>query len=243
VSATHHAPRAMLAAHYHERAYFCFVARGRFAERAGGSSHACGAGTLIFHPPGDVHADTFGEATRCLNIELPDELGLTAGALADGFARRDQRAAPAIAALAHQIARELRADDPASGLALHGLVLELAAAWARLEPAPRRPAWITEAHRIVHAEFATGLEGRVLAARLGVHPVQLAREFKRAYRVTMTDLMIQLRVDHAAHLLRTTARPLAAIALEAGFTDQSHLARWFRRRLKTTCTAYRTTHR
>jgi AraC family transcriptional regulator len=239
VSATDHAPRAQLAAHYHERAYFCFVARGQFAERAGGGAHACGAGTLIFHPPGDVHADSFGEPTRCLNIELPAEL---TGAL-PGFARRDQRHAPAITALAHQIAHELTADDPASGLALNGLVLELAAAWARLAPASRQPAWVAEAHRIVHAEFASGVECRAIAARLGVHPVQLAREFRRAYRVTMTDLIIQLRVDHAAHLLRTTARPLAAIALEAGFTDQSHLARWFRRRLATTCTAYRTAHR
>lgn len=242
VSATRHAERARLAAHYHERAYFCFVARGRFEERAGGSGFVCGEGTLVYHPPGDVHADAFSEATRCVNIELPDELGLTSGKLGARFARREQRSAPSVAALVERIEGELRTADDASGLALQGLVLELAAAWARLEPATRRPVWLEEAHRIVRAEFASGVECRAIAARLGVHPVQLAREFRRAYRLTMTELMIQLRVEHAAHLLRTTQRSLAAIALDAGFTDQSHLARRFRRQFQTTCGRYRTEH-
>lgn len=238
VSATHHPARGALAAHYHERAYFCFVARGGFDERAGGRSHACGAGTLVYHPPGDVHADAFRGATRCLNIELPDELGLTALAR---FGRRDQHRAPR--ALLQRLERELATDDEVSGLALQGLVLELAAAWARRAPATRRPSWLAEARRIVEAEFAAGVECRAVADRLGVHPVQLAREFRRAYGVTMTERMIALRVEHAAHLLRTTRRSIAAIALEAGFTDQSHLARRFQRHFQTTCSRYRAAHR
>jgi AraC family transcriptional regulator len=72
-----------------------------------------------------------------------------------------------------------------------------------------------------------------------VHPVRLSREFRRAHHVTMTELITTLRVEQAAHLLRTTERGLAAIALDTGFADQSHLAKVFRRHTGTTCARYR----
>lgn len=239
LSTTLHAAGSTLAPHYHERAYFCFVEAGQFEERAGGATHRCAAKTIVFHPPGDVHADVFAAPTRCLNIELPLELGLARGALGDAFRRRDQRRALGLAVLGRRMQRELRRADAASGLALQGLVFELAAEWCRLGASARRPAWLDEAVRIVRAEYTTGIDCRAIAARLGVHPVRLSREFRRAHQMTMTELAIQLRVDHAAHLLRTTTQPLAAIALDAGFADQSHLAKLFRRRTGTTCARYR----
>jgi AraC family transcriptional regulator len=239
ISQTVHSAGSTLAAHYHERDYFCFVTSGRFEETAGGAGHRCAADTVVFHPRGEVHADAFDAQTRCLNIELPPELGLAGDGLGDAFARRDQRRTGGLTALARRIQRELRAPDAASGLALHGLALELAAEWMRSHPSGRSPAWLAEVLRIVRAEYAAGIDCRAIAASVGVHPVRLSREFRRAYHVTMTELALRLRVEHAARLLRTTRLPLAAIALDAGFTDQSHLARVFRRHIGTTCAGYR----
>jgi AraC family transcriptional regulator len=239
ISQTIHPAGSALAPHYHDLDYFCVVTSGRFEERAGGGSHRCAVGTVVFHPRGDVHADAFDTATRCLNVELPADLGLASRGLGDAFARRDERRGPGLAVLAHRLRRELRAADPAAPLALHGLVLELAAEWVRAPASGRRPAWVAEALRIVRDEYALGIDCREIAARVGVHPVRLSREFRIAYRVTMTELAQRLRVEHAARLLRTTRRPLAAIALDAGFSDQSHLARMFRRHTGTTCARYR----
>jgi AraC family transcriptional regulator len=240
ISTTIHVAGSTLAPHYHEREYFCFVTAGRFEERASGGSHRCAEETLVFHPPGDVHANAFDAATRCLNIELPPELGLARGELRDAFRRRDQRRALALAALGRRIHRELRRSDAASGLAIQGLVLELAAEWSRIEASlGRRPVWLDEVLQILHAEYAAGIDCRDIAERVGVHPVRLSREFRRAQHMTMTELVTKLRVEHAARLLRTTERPLAAIALDVGFADQSHLAKVFRRHTGTTCARYR----
>lgn len=238
ISATRHAQGEALAAHFHERAYFCFVAAGQFAERAGGGTHACGPGTLVFHPPGDVHADVFAAPTRCVNIELTDEL-----VARGGLGGREQRRGRNLAGLAARIARELGEADAASGLALQGLVLELAAEWMRVDASPRTPAWLAEVEKIIEAEFATGVECRAIAMRVGVHPVQLSRAYRRAFGVTMSERIAQLRVAHAAHLLRTTRRTLAQIALDAGFVDQSHLSRRFQQQLGTTCARYRAARR
>lgn len=240
ISTTIHAGGTALPRHYHEREYFCFVDSGRFEERTGGGAHSCGAELVLFHPPGESHANSFEATTRCLNIEVPAALDLGARGLGDAFRRRDQRRSPRLAALARQIQRELRAPDAATELAIRGLVLELAAEWTRAAPSDaRRLAWLDEAVRIVRAEFAHDLEFRDVAARVGVHPVQLSREFRRAQRMTMTEFVNRLRVERAQRLLATTARPIAAIALQAGFADQSHLAKVFRRYTGTTCARYR----
>jgi AraC family transcriptional regulator len=240
ISTTIHTAGSALAQHYHERAYFCFVDSGRFEEQAGGGTHRCGAELVLFHPRGEAHANVFEDTTHCLNVEVPAAFGLGADELGDAFRRRDQRRSGRLVAVARQIQRELRAADAASGLAIRGLVLELAAAWARVPPSgARRLVWLDEAIQILRVEYARGIEFRELAARVGVHPVQLSRAFRRAQGVTMTEFVNRLRTEHAARLLATTMRPIAAIALDVGFADQSHLAKVFRRYTGTTCARYR----
>jgi AraC family transcriptional regulator len=51
----------------------------------------------------------------------------------------------------------------------------------------------------------------------------------------------RLRLDWCADRLVTTKIPLAEIALRAGFADQSHFTRTFRRYTGVTPRAYRTT--
>jgi AraC family transcriptional regulator len=99
--------------------------------------------------------------------------------------------------------------------------------------------WLAEAIRILRAEFRHGIEFRDIAQRIGVHPVRLSREFRRAQRMTMTEFVLRLRVEYASTLLASTAHPLAAVAVESGFADQSHLAKVFRRYTGTTCARYR----
>jgi AraC family transcriptional regulator len=72
-----------------------------------------------------------------------------------------------------------------------------------------------------------------------VHPVHLAREFRRAFGCTPAEYVRHRRVELAALLARTTSRPLAEIAAACGFVDQSHLTRAFARRFATSPAAYR----
>jgi AraC-like DNA-binding protein len=56
------------------------------------------------------------------------------------------------------------------------------------------------------------------------------RRFREVYGVPPGAYVRLRRLDRAARLLLADARPVAAIAAECGFTDESHLARWFRAR-------------
>jgi AraC family transcriptional regulator len=56
-----------------------------------------------------------------------------------------------------------------------------------------------------------------------------SRSFKQAVGVGPQRYVMQRRIERAKILMRQTSQPLASIALEAGFTDQSHLTAIFRR--------------
>jgi AraC family transcriptional regulator len=55
------------------------------------------------------------------------------------------------------------------------------------------------------------------------------KAFKAATGVTPSHWLQQYRVEMAMQLLGTTALPIAEIAIECGFADQSHFTRVFSR--------------
>ena len=77
-----------------------------------------------------------------------------------------------------------------------------------------------------HLQENIGLEVLAELAQLSVH--HFARAFRQSLGIPPHNYIVQRRVEHAHQLLRNTDRPLSEIAIEAGFTDQSHLARHFR---------------
>jgi AraC family transcriptional regulator len=75
-----------------------------------------------------------------------------------------------------------------------------------------------------------------------VHPVHLTRLFRQSLRTTPGAYQRRLRVEWVARQLRGTSVPIAALAAQAGFTDQSHLGRVFRTMTGATPAAYRRMH-
>lgn len=77
-----------------------------------------------------------------------------------------------------------------------------------------------------------------VAAELGAHPSHLTRSFTSTYGMPPHRYLISRRVDHARRLLVDGSR-VADAAASAGFHDQAHLTRHFRRILGTTPSRFR----
>ena len=77
-----------------------------------------------------------------------------------------------------------------------------------------------------HLQENIALEVLADIAQLSVH--HFARAFRQSLGIPPHNYIVQRRVEHAQQLLRNTDLPLSEIAIETGFTDQSHLARHFR---------------
>jgi PAS domain S-box-containing protein len=68
-----------------------------------------------------------------------------------------------------------------------------------------------------------------LARRAGISVFQLDRRLRRLLGLTAGQLLVQLRMDAAQRRLRETDEPIARIALECGYADQSAFTRQFKR--------------
>jgi AraC family transcriptional regulator len=78
-----------------------------------------------------------------------------------------------------------------------------------------------------------------LAQVAGMSPYYFLRLFKKSMHFTPRQYIIQMRIDRAKELLRSRKLSIADIALQCGFTNQSHFTNIFRQLTETTPKAYR----
>jgi AraC-like DNA-binding protein len=95
----------------------------------------------------------------------------------------------------------------------------------------------------VEAHLGEDLALSRLSEVAGLSPFHLSREFKRATGETLHRFVMGRRLERARDALRSGATPIAQIALDLGFADQSHLTRLFRLRFGTTPAAFARAHR
>ncbi|MBC3984427.1 helix-turn-helix transcriptional regulator [Streptomyces sp. AC536] len=91
---------------------------------------------------------------------------------------------------------------------------------------PRRLAEVVD---FIHAHLARRVTLAELAAVAGVSESHFTRAFKASTGDSPHQYVLQRRLEHARRELVRTDRPIAEIAAEAGFADQSHLTRTMRR--------------
>jgi AraC family transcriptional regulator len=191
-------------------------------------------------PAGAAHSSEFAATgTQVLVVRSAGEEPCAAlGSLVD---RRRVVRASASTLLAWRIAGELEARDAGWSLALEGLALQLLALSGRAgEASPdRTSAWLSTARELLDARVPELPSLTELAALVGRHPTHVARAFRREYGVTVAEYARSLRLDWAAAQLQLDGAPLARIAADAGFADQSHFTRAFRRHTGVTPGRYR----
>lgn len=109
---------------------------------------------------------------------------------------------------------------------------------ARYSEDPRLPLVAQKAREYLHAnaQYDIGLDQ--LAAVTGVDRFRLTRAFKAAYGMAPHAYLVQLRLATARRMLARGEQP-ATVAMELGFSDQSHLGRWFVRAYGLTPALYR----
>ncbi len=86
-----------------------------------------------------------------------------------------------------------------------------------------------------HMSMDLGLDE--LSVFSGVDRFRLSRQFKQAFGLSPHAYLVRLRLRAARILLAEGMQP-ALVATQVGFSDQSHLGRWFQRAYRLTPAAY-----
>ncbi|HTT21461.1 MAG TPA: AraC family transcriptional regulator [Candidatus Sulfotelmatobacter sp.] len=225
--------------HEHELAYVTIVLQGDYGEGDHGKLDHLRPFTAVFNPVGASHSTVIGpcgasmftiefrnQRIRALGLRLPEQTSTDYGAgamlwpglrLFSAFKSRNE------------------------SCVLEGHVFELLAAIASPDQSMAKmpPRWLMRVKERLHGEFRNRLRMGDLAREAGVHPVHLARAFRRFEKCTPGEYVQQLQLRAACDLLRKPEWPLANIAAECGFADQSHFTRMFRRMAATTPLRFR----
>jgi AraC family transcriptional regulator len=222
---------ARFASHAHDHDQLCVVLEGNYEESCDARTVALRAGSVLWRRAGKIHANLIGAD----NAEV---------ILADIEPERSQRlclysaqgAAHFVPGTFDEIYRELLCEmhrrDQASQLAIEALVCLLAARTGRYCAMSNSamPDWLSKAVQLIRSEYSRRISLSQVAAAAGVHPVTVAVGFRRHFAKSVGEYVTDLRVAHARQNLESTRLSIAEIAQEAGFYDESHMGRVFRRR-------------
>jgi AraC-like DNA-binding protein len=238
--------------HWHEEYQLCLIQGGAGELFYRGAHHPNPNGSLFIVHPGEVHSNRAAAAGGCdyrtLNAS-PELLRQAAGALGGGERSLPFFPCPVLLE-AETLRRFLRLhellEQPASRLERDSVLLDtlthLVARHAERPPLARRAGRelgaVTRSREYLEAHYAEEVPLARLARLAGLSPYHLNRVFRRAVGLPPHAFQTQLRVVRAGELLRR-GWPLAAVAAETGFADQSHLTRRFRTVVGVTPGAYR----
>lgn len=223
-------PRARI----HDRLVLLTLAEGEALVQCRGELHVLRPGSVLLIEPGDVHRDLQKTVYRALMVVLHPELvkalrGPGVGAsLGLVVARSGALCAEVLALLA--AVREER-EPPVQEQHAARLFRELRPLWTSRAPRPEPPL-VARVRRALTESSGTTLSLDELAGRLRCTPSYLCRVFGEHVAVGPHAYQVLLRLLQARRLVEGGSG-IAAAAQLAGFNDESHLRRHFRRRFAT----------
>jgi AraC family transcriptional regulator len=229
--------------HVHAHARFVLVLSGAITEIRGDDTQTYGGSTLLFRRADEPHAYAVSRAgATCLIVDVDAAWQARARTHAPLLEQSAAFRGGFVLHLAHRLHGEFRLRDEVSRLAIESIALGvLAEASRRVAKAGARPApgWLQQARALVDAHFARPLHIADVAQRVGVHPVHLARTFRSVHQITFAGYVRHVRIEFARRELAASDAPLGDIAAAAGFCDQSHFSRLFKRYTGLTPAEYR----
>src|SRR5258708_2298096 len=203
--------------HEHELAYVTVVLRGDYLEGDRGQLDELRPFTAVFNPAGTAHSTIIGPSgASFFTIELREENLRHLGIRLPRCTTFDRGTGAMLwPGLRLYSAFKAQTADP---LALEAHVLEMLGAisgvdggFAMDKAAPR---WFGRVKERLHEGFREPLRIGDLAREAGVHPVHLARVFRKMERRTPGEYQQRLQIRAASELSRDRDWPMAAIAAE-----------------------------
>ena len=233
---------ARLPTHAHELSHFCFVLAGNYRERIAGRIFERAPSALVYYPPDVSHGEEHFTSGRHFLVEVDFkslEIVRDYGAGLNEPVLLDTNSS---LWLAHRMYQEFSDRDEFSPLALEGISTELLIAASRKDQRKTErnpPAWLGRLKEFLRQNFSEPPGLNELAKAVEVHPTHLARVFRQFERCTVGDYIREVRIDYARRRLTESREPLVQIALTAGFADQTHFTRSFKRVTGMTPTEFR----
>lgn len=224
-----HPPGQRIEAHGHDWPGLTLYRMGAYEELADdGASMALDGPSVVFQPAGAAHSDLIG-ATGLETLSMTFDPSWIPGDVRQVLPERTHwRPGGGLAVEARRLAEVwLSSTDDET---LRAATARFLIAMFTRERAPAEPCWVRDVDALLDGQSSTS----EIAARVQRHPAWLARAYRAWRGEGMSETVRRRRVERATAKLRASTAPLADIAAECGFCDQSHMNRAFRAVLRRT---------
>lgn len=215
---------AIMEPHHHKQTQISIVIDGANHEESEVSNlHFGRPAEVIIKPKGLIHSNTFSNSCTIITAQLKEE----------NHSR-----------LRHDgMLKEWRALSPIGGYQLLLSIIkcrteseyyhklnEILSSFStntksRVESPPH---WLEEVRHLLESSYHSLIRNDFIGRTFRKHPVYIARMFKKYYGMSMKTYVKLLRTNGAIKAITSAEDILAGVALENGFTDQSHLNRTFK---------------
>lgn len=245
-SVAHAVRSAPLGPHAHFEHAISYYFSGRSLCRVGTQVLEFQAGHLALLNPSEAHEDLAGERDYLMILikeaflaELLRGIGCSAHEPPCFLAPKIENDEP-IQRICEAICAEGERSEFGREIILRSLVTELAIHLLRRfvgspcisdegDASSKIPRWqVRRALEYLQETYTQefSLERVSVAAQLSKY--HLERVFKKATGLRLHNYVVMLRVERAKEILARTSRPIADVALELGFSDQSHFSNVFK---------------
>ncbi len=216
------------------RSEIMIVESGWTASVVAKSEQLCTPWSVTYRPADDPKHDCTGEA-GLVALRIAVDATFVRRVVKDSFAGFNgpiHYPSGQFGDLPNRILLEVTKPNAASVLMVDGLLRQLIASAARITTglcAASPPAWLTRAAEIIEKDYHDSVRIDDVARAVGVHPVYLARMFRKHRGCSPRDFLSFLRLRGSANALLTSGESICSIAGSFGFYDQAHFSRAFRK--------------
>ena len=234
---------------YQNKFSICYVRRGSFLFKIFSDELECFNNRFLINKPGFTHRvkHYHSQADECLIIGFTpafhDQIRDVYGLSLNGFLNDREihsvllNSSPETEYLIYRLKKILKLKDP-DKLEMDGIILELTDKIFHLDDLKgiiisekHRQAWlpaIEKSREWVQENFAEEITMEQLARVSHMSPFHFNRVFKQITRVSPYQYLLNFRMHHASHLLKTTDNTVSDICWSVGFNSLDHFSYAFK---------------
>jgi AraC family transcriptional regulator len=214
--------------HYHDTSHISFVVQGGLLDKRQTWEVERLPGELLFFHAGEPHQTIIKSfPTKHINLAIKDKF------LQDNLASETALESavvknPNAKFIMLKIYQELFSEDVFSNCSVKMLLLNLIHTNSKIEPKNTHPGWVNIVAELTRGKWNESLTLKDLSEAAGVHPITISKHFPKYFSCTFGEYMRRLKIERSLYFLKDSTFSLAEIAVECGFSDQSHFIRTFK---------------
>ncbi len=214
--------------HYDKVSKLSIVVSGKVREQYGNQEVVASSMSFVIKPNFVKHDNQFGSAGARLISLIPKEAifqeWLESQPVFDLMWFHGLPYSKYLIRLLHAIYREPTAIE------LEEELIDLFGLTTSSEPSCKGPMpdWLRLLQERLQDEFDQLIRTKEMASWIGIHPVYLARVFRKHFQCSIKEYVCRLRLEKTMAELSSHRTSLSQIAYASGFSDQSHFNRTFK---------------